>query len=214
MKREDYTLIDWQWGAGKCLSDRYHLSAEGTAYDDHLIGNQQADVIRGYGGSDYMKGNNGHDSYVIGAMVGQVKIDNYATDQKLDSIILDTTFDKILAQQHQNDLLLIATFVNPFADTTGGEQYIVREINISGYFSGNDYQHLLVVTNEGVQQQFVQNEGGAVQQVVATPSEQQHIDQIIQALSGFEEHRAAISSSDLSSNLYRYNQPPPVAASP
>ncbi|MCX4029185.1 hypothetical protein H0A36_07750 [Endozoicomonas sp. SM1973] len=215
LKREDYKLTDWQWGAGKCLASRYHLSAEGTVYDDHLIGNQQANVIRGYGGNDYMQGNDGHDSYVIGAMAGQVKIDNYATDQKLDSIILDTTFDKVLARQNQNDLLLIATFANPFANVTASEQYVVREINISGYFSGKSYQHLLVVTNDGVQQQFIQNAAGAVQHVVATPSEQQHIDQIIQALSGFEEHRAAISSPhDLSSSSHHlYKQPASVVGS-
>ncbi|WP_163833659.1 hypothetical protein [Spartinivicinus ruber] len=168
LKQKDYKLSDWQWGEGKKLDTRYQLSAEGTAYGDTLIGNQQANVLRGYGGADIMQGNNDHDTYVVGAFEGKVTINNLATDNKIDNLVIGAAFADITSRRDGLDLLLEARL--PRATEEGNIESINRQIVIENYFVSDAFRHLSIVSNEGLQQELVVDELGNISRIIAAPT--------------------------------------------
>ncbi|MDE1466089.1 hypothetical protein [Spartinivicinus poritis] len=166
--REDLTLADWQWGQGRQLDNRYQLTAEGTAYDDTLIGDDKANVIRGYGGHDYFEGNNGHDTYVIGALKGEVYINNLAEDKKLDSVVVATSINDISTYREGINLVLTAQLSQPTED--GSTLSVNREIILENYFVSETFRHIGIVTNEGHQQQIIIDDGGMSRLIIASDS--------------------------------------------
>ncbi|MCX4029731.1 hypothetical protein H0A36_18770 [Endozoicomonas sp. SM1973] len=178
LNQKDYKLSDWQWGEGKKLDARYQLSAEGTAYADTLIGNEQANVLRGYGGDDLMQGNDGHDTYVIGAFEGTVTINNQATDNKIDNLVIGAGFNDITSRRDGMNLVLNARLPRP--TEVGGVDYINRQVVIENYFVSDTFRHLSIVSNEGLQQELVVDELGNISRIIGakalTPQQQQLLE--------------------------------------
>ncbi|MCX4029164.1 membrane-targeted effector domain-containing toxin [Endozoicomonas sp. SM1973] len=164
LNKQDYKLTDWQWGSGKQLAGRYQLSAEGTAFDDTLLGNADANVIRGYGGNDYLQGKEGHDTYVIGALAGTVTINNVAADKQQDSVIIGAAFKDISSQREGDNLVLTAHLPRP--NEQGGVTYITRQVILENYFVSDDYRHISIVSNDGHQQELLVDEQGQVSRLV------------------------------------------------
>ncbi|MGI0115322.1 membrane-targeted effector domain-containing toxin [Zooshikella sp. RANM57] len=164
LERKDYTLTDWQWGKGKTLAERYVLSGEGTFFADHIIGSDKNDLIRGYGGDDLLQGKDGHDTYVVGALEGTVTIDNRATDNKLDSLVIAASFNDIKSHRENNDLVISARLPRP--DGKGNTVYIDRKIVLQNYFVSEVFRHLTIVSNEGHQQEWVVDEFGNLSRII------------------------------------------------
>lgn len=164
INRKDYTLTDWQWGKGKTLAERYVLSGEGTSFADHIIGSDDNNLLRGYGGDDLLQGKNGHDTYVVGALEGSVTIDNRATDNKLDSLMIAASFNDINSHRENNDLVITARLPRP--DKNGNTVYIDRKIVLQNYFVSQAFRHLTIVSNEGHQQEWVVDEFGNLSRII------------------------------------------------
>ncbi|MBU2708447.1 membrane-targeted effector domain-containing toxin [Zooshikella marina] len=166
--REDLTLSDWQWGQGQQLDVRYQLTGEGSAFADTILGDNTANILRGYGGDDYLAGKNGHDTYVIGAAEGRVTIDNLAEDSALDSVILATHITHIATHREGMDLVIIAQL--PQAQEEGEPLIIQREVILKNYFVSDLYRHLNIVSAEGHQQQLVVDDTGLSRFIIAAES--------------------------------------------
>ena len=72
-------------------------NAYGTEYDDDLVGDDSDNVLMGQGGDDYLspgsgydllRGGNGNDTYNLTDANGTVVIQNHASDQELDTVII------------------------------------------------------------------------------------------------------------------------------
>jgi len=73
-------------------------NAYGTEYDDDLVGDDKDNVLVGQGGDDYLspgsgydllRGGNGNDTYNLTFANGTVIIENHASDQEQDTVIID-----------------------------------------------------------------------------------------------------------------------------
>ncbi|MBU2707586.1 alpha/beta fold hydrolase [Zooshikella marina] len=161
----DLKLTHWQWGAGRHLNKQYQLTAEGTLHADKLYGSDQDDILRGYGGADFMQGRDGHDAYVVtGLAEGNVTINNLASDQKLDNLILTASMEDITSLRRGNDLVLTAKLPQPAE--SGEVTVITREITLKHYFVGDVYRHIAITTGDGHQQELVVNDYGEINRLI------------------------------------------------
>jgi Ca2+-binding RTX toxin-like protein len=107
---------------------------QGSKYDDTLVGTNSNNHIVGNKGNDYMEGGSGSDMYTInkGDGLGDI-INNFAEDHNIDYLSLDANLAdlKISIQGHN---LNIST--NDFS------------VTLQNWFLDQDYQHLLIVTND------------------------------------------------------------------
>ena len=101
----------------------------GTSQNDLMIGNRNDNYMTGGRGSDKMIGMEGADVYVSKRGDGELQIDNYAIDASMDTLLFEANFSDIKLNRTDDDLVL-----------SGGGQ----EVTLERWFSGPQYQHLLV----------------------------------------------------------------------
>ena len=133
-------------GSGRIL--RQVTSVLGTNDDNQIFGNHLDNYIAGGGGYDIMSGYRGADTYVMkvpsengGLASGtHCTIANHATDGKTDLLLFDANFDDILLHINAAGTNLTIT------DRSSSNISVV----MFEWFRGQEYQHLLVRSKDGV----------------------------------------------------------------
>ncbi|KAK1785681.1 hypothetical protein P4O66_019035 [Electrophorus voltai] len=109
----------------------------GSPHNDRLIGNAQKNMIEGGGGSDYMKGGEGEDVYVVNEKKhSKIQIENYSMDKEMDMIIIAANLHAFKTKVEGNHLILM-----PFSD-------IWSDVTLINWFRSEEDRHLLVVTKD------------------------------------------------------------------
>ena len=92
-------------------------------------------------GYQYLEGGNGSDTYVIGSDYGEFnEINNYATDDKIDFVLLNVGYKYIeVTIKDEADLILRSTL-----NTNN------VSVALKGFLYGKDYQHLLLQSSDKV----------------------------------------------------------------
>ena len=111
-----------------------------------VIGNEQNNYIDpGPGnpyGYQYLEGGIGADTYVIGSNYGEFnEINNYATDDKIDFVLLNVKFKhiKVGIKDDTADLILRST-----------SKYNKVSVVLKGFLYGKEYQHMLLQSADRV----------------------------------------------------------------
>lgn len=107
----------------------------GSTHNDYLYGNDNDNKLNGGNGSDVLFGGEGQDSYAFEE--GVYTINNYATDEKSDTLVYP------------------ANYVNIHASATGNNLCITDQMSnnracIQNWFVSESYRHLLVITADGI----------------------------------------------------------------
>ena len=115
----------------------------GSSYDDVIYGNNMDNHINGGKGSDTLTGGEGKDTYTIDLNEGIDTINNYATDGKIDILLLAARLDDIVSfsRQSTNDLYLTRR------GSTGNQ---LTGAVIKNWFLHDNYRHLILVSEDGV----------------------------------------------------------------
>ena len=137
-------------GAGSTASVTFNLSPGvgrqgypavkqlvGSDHDDWLGGYDNDDVIVPGEGSDHMYGGNGTDTYNIENKDGNDVIDNWASDEKLDTVIFPgSSFRTNASKSPSNNDLII--------------QSGTYQLTIESWFSGKAYQHITLYSRDSI----------------------------------------------------------------
>ena len=111
----------------------------GSNFSDYIVGNDIANIITGGLGNDYMEGGNGPDVYILRKGDGIDNINNYATDNMEDIILIGITYTDINMERNSSDLV-IYDFTNP------GE----TRLRLLSWYTGPSYQHLSLISKEHI----------------------------------------------------------------
>lgn len=116
----------------------------GSNYADVLIGNDLDNYIIGGLGNDNITGGRGVDMFIIreGDGVDILYLNNYAEDRETDSLFIDVPHEQLEIDFDREGLDLILYSRSSNNTRTG--------VVIKGYYRGDDYQHLIVVTRDGL----------------------------------------------------------------
>ncbi|XP_033647599.1 uncharacterized protein LOC117307061 [Asterias rubens] len=133
------------------------LSSE---YDDFLIGNDDNNVIRAYGGEDFifpaggddlLQGGRGSDIYQLDNAFGHKVINNFATDEELDLIVLNqTSLHGICYYFYGEDLQLTVGFDNSTEAVSRdflGQNFLM--ITLPFWLRNSTYQHIAFSFSDG-----------------------------------------------------------------
>ena len=133
----------------------------GSEYNDSLIGTDDDNVLRGYGGDDYimpfggldvLQGGLDSDVYDMKNAYGLKVINNFATDKKMDTLLLsNVTYSQMCYFYNRDNLYLVTDFSN--SNDTGAMRRAVLgegllEIKLLLWSSNATYQHLQVVFSD------------------------------------------------------------------
>ena len=115
----------------------------GSSYDDVIYGNNMDNHINGGKGDDTLTGGEGKDTYTIDLNEGIDTINDYATDGKIDILLLAARLDDIVSSSRQstNDLYLARV------GSTGNQ---LTGAVIKNCFLHDNYRHLILVSEDGV----------------------------------------------------------------
>lgn len=116
-----------------------------------LVGNQLQNTLQVKGPSSYLEGCNGSDIYQV--YFGNVSIQNFAADNKSDTLQLSANFMDVTVQHHDNDLIIITKMQN----ASRRNQTLDSNITVLGYKNSTEHQHLIGTTKDGVGFHFVKN---------------------------------------------------------
>ena len=90
-------------------------NAFGTEYDDVLEGDAADNVLVGQGGDDYLipgtgydilNGGHGHDTYNLSDANGTVTLENYATDDALDRVIMTSNMADFIYEKFEENFII------------------------------------------------------------------------------------------------------------
>ena len=129
---------------------------QGSEFNDTLHGNNDDNIIRGYGGSDYivpmggediLQGGLGSDIYQFDHAFGTKIINNFATDEELDLLLMNKTLSSQMCYFFVEQELEIV--INYGINTTEAvarlyrdEQYL--QISLAYWLRNTTYQHLAI----------------------------------------------------------------------
>ena len=129
---------------------------QGSEFNDTLHGNNDDNIIRGYGGSDYivpmggediLQGGLGSDIYQFDHAFGTKIINNFATDEELDLLLMNKTLSSQMCYFFVDQELEIV--INYGINTTEAvarlyrdEQYL--QILLAYWLRNTTYQHLAI----------------------------------------------------------------------
>ncbi|XP_068178618.1 uncharacterized protein [Antennarius striatus] len=114
----------------------------GSSGLDVMMGNSNDNLLDPHTGGALMSGGNGTDTYVIKHGFGDFLIDNFAEDNKVDTVLVDVGFldwDQITVTTFTQDLVLEIT-------RKEGRQLVV----LNKYVLGEQHQHLEFLSSDGV----------------------------------------------------------------
>lgn len=110
------------------------ISVIGSNYNDTINGNIMDNFINGYGGCDTLSGNEGQDTYILNLTSSFTIIDNYATDNAIDSVIILSKFSSLSASKDGDDLIIRVNFQLSTSP---------RVVKVIKWFASSDYQHAI-----------------------------------------------------------------------
>ena len=126
-----------------------------SEYDDFIVGNDADNIIRGYGGNDFifpaggddiLQGGTGSDIYQLDNAFGHKVINNFATDEELDLILMNQTFSEDICYYfYGEDLQINIDFSNSNATETVirislGEDFLM--ITLPFWLRNSTYRHV------------------------------------------------------------------------
>ncbi|KAF3695307.1 hypothetical protein EXN66_Car010983 [Channa argus] len=121
----------------------------GSSGFDIMVGNSNDNLLDPYTGGALMSGRNGKDTYIIKHGYGDnIMIDNFAEDQKIDTVLVDMDFldgSQIQLQRMELDSSLERD--QKLIITTKGEKLHLSLLN---YNNGYQHQHLEFQSSDGV----------------------------------------------------------------
>ena len=121
------------------------ITIVGSKYNDDLFGNDLDNQLNGAGGNDRLTGGDGQDTYTVDLNKGIDTINNFATDGKIDNLVIGTRLDQLIFSCHEeSDDLYISH------GETGGEQLEQSNTGavIKNWFLNETYRHMIVVTED------------------------------------------------------------------
>ena len=128
---------------------RFQLKSSHCSYK--IYGNNLNNYLDPGAGNGYnyqhLEGRNGSDTYVLNHGYGEFnEINNYATDNKQDTLQLGLEFDDIRVYFHGADDVILASNVRPSS----------LSVQILSYFSNRNYQHLQIITTDKIVFEIIQ----------------------------------------------------------
>ncbi|WP_163834110.1 calcium-binding protein [Spartinivicinus ruber] len=166
--------IQFADGNSITLPDNYDLVAEGTLHADTITGCDGNDYLAGHGGADTLIGGNGQDTYVMAAGVGDVILNNTASDQQVDFLVTPTEWEDLSFQRGTGDQssdLIIETKLpiseelanelkkqHPDLSVVNGK--VERKLRVTEFFGNEANRHLNLVTQDGIQRGLGVNDQG------------------------------------------------------
>ena len=138
----------------------------GSEFDDILHGNDDDNIIRGYGGSDYivpmggediLQGGLGSDIYQFDHAFGTKIINNFATDEELDLLMMNKTLSSQMCYFFVEQELEIVIYYG--INTTDAVARLYRDenylqISLAYWLRNTTYQHLAIKFSD----EFVTND--------------------------------------------------------
>ena len=125
-----------------------------TSTPNTLIGNQINNIIEAKGNWSHVEGGNGSDTYIIHS--GNVVVDNFASDNKTDTVQLQDNYMNLAVQQHEDDLILVRSVQNS-NDSHHAISISNQSVTVLGYKSNPQRQHLIGVTRDKISFRFSNN---------------------------------------------------------
>ena len=134
-----------------------------SEYDDFLVGNDDNNVIRGYGGDDFivpaggddlLQGGRGSDIYQLDNAFGHKVINNFATDEELDLILMNqTSSENVCYYFYGEDLQLNVDFddvnsTEAVARISLGEDFLM--LTLPFWLQNSTYQHMAFSFSDGI----------------------------------------------------------------
>ena len=113
----------------------------GSPHKDQISGNSLPNTIRGGLGDDNIQGGNGPDVYLIKEGDGSDVINNFAQDQKQDTLVFSIDYRYIHVVKDGYDLILSDSMNNRTTTT------IVR---LTSWYRGESYQHMNFISKDNV----------------------------------------------------------------
>ncbi len=122
----------------------------GSNYSDRITGNDIANVIHGGRGDDYLEGKNGGDEYLINEGDGKTEINNFATDDKEDTLVLDIPY-KYIGTSRDGSALVLSDKRNIDA----------MRVTLKSWYDGKQYRHMRFISSDYVRFTVIQNKKGS-----------------------------------------------------
>jgi Ca2+-binding RTX toxin-like protein len=130
----------------------------GSNYSDDIIGNSLKNYMDPRVGGSHMEGRDGSDTYIIRANYSSDNtINNYASDHKLDVLLFMVPYDNIVEYKSGNNLIL---------DSKSGRV----SVTLFQYCLNDTYQHLLIVSEDGIMFVLPQNKSYAPTPIIINKS--------------------------------------------
>ena len=126
----------------------------GSNYTDNICGNYMANTLRGALGDDYLEGGNGTDVYIVKEGDGIDTINNFAEDQKEDTLIFGVNYDDIRVSKQNDDLIM---------SDSENTATMVTTVQVKNWFKETmslQYQHLAMVSKDYVRFVIGENDDG------------------------------------------------------
>ncbi|XP_077977792.1 uncharacterized protein LOC144433362 [Glandiceps talaboti] len=122
----------------------------GSDHSDKIYGNDKANRITGNKGDDDLVGGDGADVYVINEGDGNDTIENYAQDEATDMLMFGVKYNKIQVDT-DGQSVSICSYSNHLRITISTCSWV------NNWFRGVPYQHLIVLSSDGVGMQIKGN---------------------------------------------------------
>ena len=125
------------------LSDKTNLEFEKVAtvldspYDDKIVGNRQSNFLSCTGGSDFLRGNEGSDNYVVKQRCTKARINNFDRKKSVDLLLIEEDFKNLKLQKRRYDLAI---------NRLNRKAFVV----IKYWFRSPKFQHIWIRTRDGV----------------------------------------------------------------
>ena len=118
------------------------VTITGSAYNDQLYGNNLDNHLNGAEGDDILFGGEGKDTYTVDLNKGYDTINNFAVNEEVDTLIINTRLELIIfsSSEESNDLFISCIVVNGEHSNTG--------VVIKNWFLNETYQHMILVTKD------------------------------------------------------------------
>ena len=106
-----------------------------SPYDDQLIGNVRGNFFLCSGGSDFLQGNGGKDTYKIDKTCKSATINNFDEGSDYDLLLWDCPSSSVALSNQSSDLKIVCSL--------GQSQIVFKQ-----WFDSTQYQHVRIKTSD------------------------------------------------------------------